>query len=1126
MPVDFYHTNQESKPSCSGISGEDKAAAVDSKHIDSVDADAHADAKENSDILCDDHVVDGRLSCQESTPTSSVLGGCISPSTPNGEGRRHETKPETQGQHASRGKDEASEFEVTTTGARKFGFTVTDSSTGDVNGLAKMNGLGIDAIEIGEVCSISYFRATPLNEFRQKLHGSLKSNLLSLSSLNSSASCVVNCASYCNGDNESLNKVVRYDPLKITRVLTNEIDWKALCEYHDKQYCKKQDPETSNTSTTALWEIATTMTNPMVLPRCCHGRCLIYVLLNALLLSPSFSVSLRRQRKQMDPQQTVSTTASRWTPSQRLLLEAIRSLLTAAGMSSSTTVSDSFMTNYVRGFVVKSSSVPSVDATASISNATTAVKTSRNATGITPNKVNRLLSVIYWLLNQSMSQSSPLLEMELISSGLLLLKQIDDWDIQLAVESEEQLTSARKKNLTRSDCCPVCNGVINGDETSSGNRGRRNKKMTIANLSNLHDEELELGKHTSQKLHKSNMFWRRGYDNKPKIVSLRDVLAMKQKSEPGIKLGGERLCRCPAVSGPLKRKRPGLTATTVISPDWSTVRSRAYNKFVSNAVERQRREQLRRTAPNTTQASLTREPTTPVSGEEFLWILARDAVVHATCPSRRVCLALLAHSLGGPRNPCYFQKIAAMFWRGYSSFMRQPKKVSVSASNWLRLYSEWLSECAAFDQRDVLWEAMKPIVEFITTHMRPNNDDGNGRRNDDIGQDARYDETEPNEDHEGGIEVDSAVLACLGCILHQRSHLFRMHRTRNEASNNLSRNSASNVEIAEEFQSFLNLLSVQCGESSEPWLDLFSDSTGNFVESTLQRLGILSFSVPVAGKKPNVTTSTIDDHIARHDSDIFLHSFESLATRDWPFFEEFAMRKAMGRIEKSVLCLKNESEGVMSLLTSPTTANKGPGQKPKDSKRLGARVPSVPMMDYLHDSGILCTIFSFCSSKQLAKVPQVCKTWKATIDMVSYSLWETAYVAQFGKYRWACMDAEHRHFVANGAITSVACEHKNRNLKALGTTYWKDMFIRKHIAEKLVRFQRNPRSGFKHRTCSYLGCLQVLKSVDQQRKHDQMHKRLLAKQQARLEKKMTTKRRNGAPKRKARDLPTAIENKI
>jgi hypothetical protein len=151
--------------------------------------------------------------------------------------------------------------------------------------------------EMKEICSIEFFRATPLNEFRRRCIDCLKHNVLlsSRTSMLPPASSTSNYSNYSMNDKSS--EVIRYDRLEIIRRLTNDIDWKSLCQHHDKREYKRQHYATNKSTKTAFYEIVSAVTNPMVIPRCCHSRCLIYVLLNALLVSPSLSISLERRRK-------------------------------------------------------------------------------------------------------------------------------------------------------------------------------------------------------------------------------------------------------------------------------------------------------------------------------------------------------------------------------------------------------------------------------------------------------------------------------------------------------------------------------------------------------------------------------------------------------------------------------------------------------------------------------------------------------------------------------------------------------------------------------------------------------------------------------------------------------------
>lgn len=143
----------------------------------------------------------------------------------------------------------------------------------------------------------------------------------------------------------------------------------------------------------------------------------------------------------------------------------------------------------------------------------------------------------------------------------------------------------------------------------------------------------------------------------------------------------------------------------------------------------------------------------------------------------------------------------------------------------------------------------------------------------------------------------------------------------------------------------------------------------------------------------------------------------------------------------------------------------------------------------------------FCGPKRLAKIPQVCKAWKSLSDTVSETLWANAYLAKYKNYRWLSPGAEQRYLVATGAIPPITFSESPTTENTIERRWvWKDVFIRKQIAEKIVGFKRNPRTGYKHRICNYIGCLEILKSANQERKHDKIHLRLMATKQ-RLPKK-------------------------
>ena len=913
-----------------------------------------------------------------------------------------------------------------------------------------------------EICTVEYFKATPLEEFSHKCRDCLKQNV----KLSSTTAVLDQLSSASNlSNNENSYQFMRYDRLEIIRRLTNDIDWKSLCEHHDKREYKLQYQDTNRSLKTALSEIVLAMTDPMVTPRCCRNKCLIDVLLNALLMSPSLSVSLQQRRRSSTTATT--NTIPRWTPSQQFLLGNIRRFLLSERMQL-----DSSMSDYVRNFVVARPpflSVAGRDTTGSTTNTST----------MSPNKANRLLSAIYWMLSSSLyAPSLPLFwERELVSSGLLFLQRIDGWSIEIETESRKRYI-CDKDNRSRNPC-DFCKKDVSDNQTSKNIGLRRpiNRKMTVETLPNLHDDDMNIEKRSSF-YYNIKTPWRRSYGDHQKQVSLKDVLSMKQKDGSA----STKRCLCNRNSNrrnPTTKEVDGADSI-VLSSDWSTVRSRAYKKFLSYATERRQQQHLGESLTNDFVSPRTMQMQN--SDEEFLWWLVNDVALHPEHSSRRACIALVAHSLGGPKNPCYFKYVAHLFWQGYLISSRQGIS---SSSQWLRLYSEWLSECAVFDQREIAWEAFQPLRQHITGYLLSN-------------------EHEQLEDQH---DLEPSLMACLGYILHHRSYLFEIYRGDEKDPPSDENNHTSKPSIENEFRSFMNLLSIHCGESSELWLDQFFDSIRDLVESTLQRLGVLSFALTDPRRELCNNAPPVGNQGLLESPNILM---DSMAISSWPFREEFSLRKAMGRIDRAVLSLENGNHVIESLLSHHSKACQIVDKNTKVAKSSKTKVSTAPMTDYLYDDGILYLIFSFCGPKRLTKIPLVCKAWKIVSDMVSNSLWESAYVTKFGKYRWPSLDAERLHRVSTCAIAAIDFDDASKKSEKISQIYWKNLFKQKQIAEKVVRFQRNPRSGYRYRTCNYVGCLHTSKTAEQERKHDKMHLRVLAKEQATSKKKsQKRKSKNG-----------------
>jgi len=337
---------------------------------------------------------------------------------------------------------------------------------------------------------------------------------------------------------------------------------------------------------------------------------------------------------------------------------------------------------------------------------------------------------------------------------------------------------------------------------------------------------------------------------------------------------------------------------------------------------------------------------------------------------------------------------------------------------------------------------------------------------------------------------ESLLLNCLGYILMKRSRLFESKDDKKTDAHDT---------ISSDFQSFVNTLSIHYGNSSVPWLCLFSNNDDNqeLVISTLQRLGILGISALETKKEEANASAGTASKFYKTDDEL-----RNRATASWPFGNLFSIRCAMERIERDVLSLdggKNVSR--VLLARRPHELNhldarkrkKGSGAIMRANKK---RKSADAVFDYLHDDDIFAHIFSFSGFRRLVKIQQVCKKWKSIVDSRSEYFWEDCYIKKFGSFQGSRPTQK----------------------------TWKDLFVRKYITEQSIRYKRNSRSGYKYRTCSYLGCLQILRTSDQERKHTAMHQRL-ARESAKRERKQRTKKgqktrklsRNTGTKAKAKE---------
>jgi len=474
---------------------------------------------------------------------------------------------------------------------------------------------------LAEIASVDFFRSTPSGVFRSELAQCVQETLSRSSRTLASRRSPFGSA--YSRDHDTASPVVRFDGIYLTEIFAT-LDWKKLCEDHDtvsfSSAAKARDGKSEEITTqSTLSEIIDVLKNPIVVPQCCE-KPLATAFLYAILASP---------RQSAPPASTPSL--QRWTPSQALLLSSIQACPPST----------------IRSFV-------------------TDFSFSRS-----PNQCNRLLSVIYWLVNKC--RDSRQFEL-LMAGGLLLLRRIDDWDIQkLSVDRQEHLHDTKVEGFTwkgTAGICSECKGIVSDSVKMS-----RAKNLKLANLSDLH--ETSIGEHC----YKQNDFLRRRpYERSH--VSLKKVLNARSTS---------RNCNCEIPSRQMTQQCREQPKISKLSKDWSIVRSRAYKKFFTFLATAE-------TKPSFVDLNGSLQPqVNPID-------ILSEAVEKPQSPALRVCLALLGHNF-----PLNYLKIALICWQ------RHQQQPAEQASEWLRTYSEFICDLAFFRSTYLCVES---LPTFGTSHFK------------------------------------------------------------------------------------------------------------------------------------------------------------------------------------------------------------------------------------------------------------------------------------------------------------------------------------------------------------------------------------------------------------------------
>ena len=401
-----------------------------------------------------------------------------------------------------------------------------------------------------------------------------------------------------------------------------------------------------------------------------------------------------------------------------------------------------------------------------------------------------------------------------------------------------------------------------------------------------------------------------------------------------------------------------------------------------------------------------------------------QSIVHLACQhpesaSLRLCVVILADAFKR------YQSVVDYLWR--LCIRRQ----SLFGTTVLKVYAEFLVECAYFDCPTNCWVALHPLVKHAI-HVC----------NSQMLLEADASSQIPAADN---TDIRH-VLRCFSYILCRRRHVL-----------------ADTIENDRMWRELVTKLSLVFSDAKW-WIS--QDMTVHERQETLrtlQAVGIVGFLEAFDMSNEDCWES-------------------STKTTAWPYTKIVGIRAAHRRMGPNVT-----REDLLSKHAIPKRIRASPKSVIRGRNESDDRLVGAPIMSYLNDD-VLKIVFSFLGYKRLVRASGICKTWRALAE--DDSLWAQAYSSRFG--------------IREDDKDAAACI--TRGESRLGS--WKMVFTGKALAEKELRFKRHS-SGWKHRTCEYIGCLMVIRSPGQLTRHYGTHKPRKPKRHAKSEGKARVVSKHG-----------------
>ena len=391
--------------------------------------------------------------------------------------------------------------------------------------------------------------------------------------------------------------------------------------------------------------------------------------------------------------------------------------------------------------------------------------------------------------------------------------------------------------------------------------------------------------------------------------------------------------------------------------------------------------------------------------DSVLFSIFRFAIRNHKSPSSRLCAIYAADVLGIQHGYMQYITYIGKFLNNELERILESETIRIC----IHIYCEVITETSVFEDASACWSALEPLLEVVLTIHEESKQ---------IGEENFLQEI-----------VDEALKA-IGNLLAKRHFIFEK----------------TNMDKTMSFNSFALRFSEEF-ERREHWIDnMMSAPMQSQIESTLQKLGILSFCQIYESKSSTKITKEI-----------------------WSYDPSFSIRASnlrMGPILAQKSIFSNDSIQNQNNLTSNRQARE------REDSLSGESIINVINDDITH------LIFSFLGYKLLARASAVCKCWQSIAN--NNLFWESFFIRRF-KPRFL------HSFLDANVSTNIKSLFISRYCQYGNNINWREQFNRsKHTEAQLKTKITN---GFRHYQCRVFGCNVVIKKKQNEEKHMQKHRR-------------------------------------